>query len=174
MNYSLIPMTNEYARQIVGWKYEGQYAVYDYCNEAEHILDSSEWGKTLFAVLNDEGCLIGELSFGFLDETDEWVPQEKLDAGQLDGCILWIGFGLRPDLTGHGHGVSFVKACTDFAIQFSREQYGYPGRWVGLGVYEFNQRAIKVYEKAGFIKYSESIADDGGEKIPARRMKKRI
>lgn len=174
MNHTFTPMTDEYARQILTWKYKGQYAQYDYENEAEHILDTGEWGNTLFAVLDETNTLIGELSFGFLDESDEWISQTSLEAGQTEGAILWVGFGLRPDLTGKGLGLSFVNACTDYAIKIARQRYAYRGEWVGLGVFQFNQRAIKVYERAGYVKFSELMAEDCGKVLPAQRMKKKI
>ncbi len=81
---------------------------------------------------------------------------------------------MRPDLTGQGLGLAFVTACADFAAQLARERYGYRGEYIGLGVYQFNQRAIKVYERAGFVKFMERIALINGREYPAQRMKKRM
>lgn len=167
-------MTAPYAQQIVRWKYDGMYALYDYAREADHILDASQWGNTLFAVLDEANELAGELSLGFLDEEDEWVALADMKAGHLPPCILWVGFGLRPDLTGCGHGVSFVKACVNFAISFSRKRYHYSGAYVGLGVYQFNQRAIKVYERTGFEKFTEGRALINGKEYKTQRMRKKI
>ncbi|MCA1899416.1 MAG: GNAT family N-acetyltransferase [Chloroflexi bacterium] len=174
MRFRFLPMTAEYAARILTWRYPPPYDVYDYDKAAEHMLDSAGWGKTLFAALDENGALAGELTLGFLDQDDEWVPLDDMQAGRLDGCILWIGFGLRPDLTGQGLGLDFVTACADFAAQFSRRQYRYQGGEVGLGVYQFNQRAIKVYERAGFVKFIERIALVHGQEVPAQRMKKRL
>lgn len=45
MEFSFVPMTEEYARVIVDtWKYDAEYSVYDYSNEADHVLDSRSWG----------------------------------------------------------------------------------------------------------------------------------
>jgi len=174
MRFHFLPMTSEYAGRILTWKYPPPYDLYDYDKAAEHILDSAGWGKTLFAALDETGALAGELTLGFLDRAGEWVSLEDMQAGRLDGCILWVGFGLRPGLTGHGLGLSFVNACTGFAAQFARKQYGYQGRYIGLGVYQFNQRAIKVYERAGFVKFMERTAIVNGQELPAQRMKKPI
>ncbi len=174
MRFQFVPMTSGFAQRILTWKYPPPYDLYDYENEADHILDQEEWGATLFAVLDEGGELVGELSFGFLDTADEWVPLEDVRAGRLEGCILWVGFGLQPGLTGQGLGLSFVNACVDFAVEFSRQRYQYAGENVGLGVYQFNQRAIKVYERAGFVKYLEQTAEVEGQEISAQRMKKRI
>ena len=60
------------------------------------------------------------------------------------GDAIFYGLGLRPDLTGRGLGLAFVTAGLDFA----RERFG-ASRFV-LDVAEFNERAIHVYERAGF------------------------
>ena len=61
-----------------------------------------------------------------------------------DGSAIEIGFGLKPDLTGHGLGLSFISA----GMQFARENYT-PTEF-RLQVAAFNERAILVYERAGF------------------------
>lgn len=174
MQFHFTPMTSEYAQQIVTWKYEGPYAFYNYDRSAEHILNASQWGNMLFAVLDENAQLVGELTLGFLDRDEEWVPQADMDTGKLEGCILWIGFGLRPDLTGRGLGLSFVNACADFAVQLAGQRYRYKGEYIGLGVYQFNQRAIKVYERAGFVKFTERRPIIDGQVYPSQRMKKLI
>ncbi len=57
---------------------------------------------------------------------------------------LEYGLGLRPDLTGRGLGLEFFRQ----GLEFGRERY-LRGR-VRLFVAAFNERAIKVYERAGF------------------------
>lgn len=174
MRFHFVPMTADYAACTLTWKYPPPYDLYDYDKAAEHILDSVGWGRTLFAALDETAALVGELTLGFLDRNDEWISLDDMQAGRLDDCILWIGFGLRPDLTGQGLGLAFVTACADFAAQFARRQYRYQGEEIGLGVYQFNQRAIKVYERAGFAKFMERIALVNGRELPAQRMKKRL
>lgn len=171
MQFNLIPMNAEHARQIVEWKYDGPYAFYDYDKEADHILDSTKWGRSLFAVTNSAGELCGELTVWFQNAADERVSQDDIDAGRLAGCELWIGFGMRPDLTGQGLGLAFVQACADFAVQFARHQCGYTGDSIHLGVYQFNQRAIKTYERAGFVKYFEGTRVKNGIQYKTQRMK---
>ena len=57
---------------------------------------------------------------------------------------LEYGLGLHPALTGRGLGLEFFRE----GLEFGRERY-VPGR-VRLFVAAFNERAIKVYERAGF------------------------
>ena len=170
MNYTFLPMTNAYATTLVDtWKYDNEYAIYDYVNEADHILDAESWGTGLFAVINAEGDLIGELSIEFFDAQGQCT--EYRDFGNealINQRELWIGFGLRPDLVGRGHGAEFVTACVDFAIRL----YPYRGEYIYLGVAVFNQRAIKAYEKAGFQIFDHVVGDIGGQTYDCVSMRK--
>jgi [ribosomal protein S18]-alanine N-acetyltransferase len=51
---------------------------------------------------------------------------------------------MRPDLTGQGLGIGYLLA----GLQFARETFS-PERFT-LSVATFNERAIVVYERAGF------------------------
>lgn len=52
-----------------------------------------------------------------------------------------IGLGMKPNLTGRGKGVEFVKA----GIAYAKSKYN--PKQIILSVAIFNQRAIKVYKK---------------------------
>jgi ribosomal-protein-alanine N-acetyltransferase len=60
------------------------------------------------------------------------------------GDTLEYGLGLHPDLTGRGLGLEFFRS----GLEFGRKRYR-PARVV-TNVAEFNDRARKVYERAGF------------------------
>lgn len=165
-------MTEEHARAIVdGWRYEGEYAVYDYINEAEHMLDPSGWGRGVFAVLDETGELAGELSIEFFDQDEKPTPYgDFADTALISSREMWIGFGLRPDLTGRGLGEGFVTACVDFALRHT----GYGGEYVHLGVANFNRRAITVYERSGFRSFHETKSEIGGKTLAITYMRKRL
>lgn len=170
MNYNFVPMNKIYAATIVeNWRYPDAYAIYDYANEADHMLDESAWGKGIFAVLDEPGDLVGELSIEFFDEHDQPLDYADFDNPRLTNQReLWIGFGLRPDLVGQGRGGEFVAACTAYAV----EKYNYHGPYVGLGVAMFNQRAIKAYTQAGFQIFKQTTGQINGRTFECIHMHK--
>ena len=123
-------MSQDEAEQIATWRYEPPYDFYD--ADADHrdlaeLLDRAQRGDKYFAVRDEQGSLVG--FFGFSRHED----------------VVGVGLGLRPDLTGHGLGQSFLEAGMAFASErFSPRRFR-------LSVAEFNARAITVYERAGFV-----------------------
>lgn len=172
MKYTFVPMNQEYATTIVDtWKYENEYSIYDYSNEAEHMLDPEAWGRGLFAVLSGEGDLIGELSIEFFDEQEQNTEYHDFgDEALINQRELWVGWGLRPDLVGAGRGVEFVMACVEYAVL----QCHYRGDYARLGVAAFNQRAIKAYAKAGFEIFDHTVGDINGKLFECVHMRKKL
>jgi ribosomal-protein-alanine N-acetyltransferase len=172
LHVTFVPMTEPLARTMVEtWAYGGEYAIYDYSNEADHMMDPSGWGKGVFAVLSGEGELMGELSIEFYDENGRYTEYEDFgNEALINSREMWIGLGLRPDLTGRGWGAAFVSACVDFAVSHTR----YRGDYVRLGVAEFNRRAIRAYEKAGFETFHRTTGEIAGQAVPCLHMRKRL
>jgi [ribosomal protein S18]-alanine N-acetyltransferase len=128
-NYTIRPMSDSSAHAIANWQYPEPYDFYNSTADEDdlaELLDADRRGNQYYEVLDDGGTLIGSFQF-------------KLEKEPLE-----IGLGLRPDLTGQGLGLAFVRAGMDFA----REQFGATN--LCLAVATFNQRAIAVYERAGF------------------------
>ncbi|MGE5652878.1 MAG: GNAT family N-acetyltransferase [Bacillota bacterium] len=168
MNITFVPMNDAYAQEIIDqWHYEGQYSVYDYVHETDWIQNKEVWGSGLFAALGQDGELIGELSIQFFDPSEVAFDPQDISP---EAKVLWIGFGLKPDLTGKGYGPGFVRSCAEFAV----ERHRYQGSNIGLGVYAFNQRAIKAYQKAGFAVYHSLRSELLGKEVDAFYMKKCI
>ncbi len=131
MTYHFTPMTAVYAQAIANWHYEGDYTFYDMDQDPgdlEDLLDPANWPDAYFAVLNAAGELVGFFVFS------------------QDGDTVEVGLGLGPAFTGQGLGESFVLA----GLAFARQRYC-PCTF-RLRVAQFNQRAIRVYEKAGFTR----------------------
>ena len=123
-------LSQEDAEAIAEWRYPEPYSFYNWSADVDdlgELLDAFLRGDAYWAVKDDAGELVGHFSF----------------KPKTEGTIE-IGLGLRPDLTGRGLGASFLAAGLDFA----RERFE-PDRFV-LSVATFNERAIKVYERAGF------------------------
>ncbi len=68
----------------------------------------------------------------------------QVDGGNYSAIALDVGMGIRPDLTGQGHGNYYVSAVLNFA---SRE---FNAPLFRVTVAAFNQRALRVWSKAGF------------------------
>jgi ribosomal-protein-alanine N-acetyltransferase len=118
------------AEAVAGWHYPEPFSFYDWIADEDdlaELLDPDRRGEAYYAVEDeDDDELVGFFSF------------------RLEGRTLVIGLGLRPDLTGHGQGGGFLAAGLDYG----RERFA-PERF-SLAVATFNERAIKVYERAGF------------------------
>ncbi len=136
--YAFRPMSDEEARAAVSWRYEAPYDFYDMANDPEgleELLGPPERREGYYAVLSG-GELVGFFCFG----PGGQVPSfDYADDGSLD-----IGLGLRPDLTGRGLGLEFLLA----GLEFGRRHFAPAG--FRLSVATFNERAIQVYERAGF------------------------
>jgi len=131
MNYRFVPMNAEHAKACDGWRYSPPYDFYDLRSDEgdrDAFMNPDSWGTELFAVLDDGGELSGY--FVFKDK----------------GEGLYIGLGMRPDLTGRGLGSDFVEA----GISFGARRLKMFAPDVVLEVAEFNTRAIKLYGELGF------------------------
>jgi len=163
MKYRFVPMTAQFANEMItGWKYDGDYAVYDYVNEAECLLAEEKWGIERFAALDESGALMGELTAEFFlkgADDDGYVEAARVKNYPKSQLELWVGFGLRPNLVGQGHGADFVKACVAFAKNF----HDFGEGCIRLAVAAFNVRAVKTYQKAGFKPFERIEAEIGGE-----------
>jgi ribosomal-protein-alanine N-acetyltransferase len=121
------PLTEADVEAIAEWRYPGRDSTYD----VQEILTPAggHW-----AVAHD-GELVGYCSFG----APARVPGVDEEAGTLD-----VGYGMRPDLVGHGLGREFVSAILAFAV----ERFA-PAR-LRLLVLTWNERSRRVAEALGF------------------------
>ena len=118
------------AAAVADWRYDPPYDFYDFRKEPEdlvEILAPANWVDYYYSAFDEAGELAGFFSF-------KRHPPASIE----------IGLGLRPALAGKGLGLSFVEAGMDFA----RRRYS-PAE-LFLDVATFNDRARKIYEKAGF------------------------
>lgn len=123
------------------WHYNDEYSFYNMESDLEDLvlfLNPNERGNSTFTVKKDD-AIIGFFSFT-----------------QVNNHTIDIGLGMKPDLTGAGHGKNFLKA----GLEFAKETYS-PQK-ITLSVATFNQRAIKVYQKVGFQKGNTFMQNTNG------------
>jgi [ribosomal protein S18]-alanine N-acetyltransferase len=139
MDMRFDPISEAAAREILAWRYDTPYDIYN--ANLEHAEESVaallDQANHYFVASDEDGRLVGYCCFG---------PDARVPGGDYrDTDALDIGLGMRPDLTGRGNGLVFVG----WALAFGRERLG--ANRFRLTVAEFNRRAIRVYERAGFV-----------------------
>lgn len=127
MEVSIEPASEETHRLLTTWRYPPPFDFYD--GDVEPVLNPERY-------------------FEARDERDELIGFYYFEPKPPD---LDYGLGLRPDLVGRGLGLDFFLA----GLAFARRRYG--PRRVFLHVAEFNDRARRVYERAGFSVISSHV-----------------
>ena len=127
MKITISELSQEGRVEMRSWRYPPPYDFYD--GDVDPPLNPERF----FGAFDEDGGLVGFYYF------EEKPPD------------LDYGLGLRPDLVGRRLGLEFFRAGLDFA----RERYR--PRRVYLHVAEFNERARKVYERAGFVEVSRHV-----------------
>ncbi len=146
MSFTFTPMTEDEARLVAAWRYEGDYAVYDGNDDPEVLALAVDRRSPYYAVRDEHGTFLGFFAYGSTATVGEEANAEPhLWSGE---GVLSVGLGLAPDFTGQrrGLGLRFVEA----GLQFAREQFA-PNEF-RLFVLSWNIRAIRVYERAGFVR----------------------
>jgi len=132
MNLRLEILTEDHARKICSWKYEGIYSIYNFPDW--DTLKKQRWGITIeeirkneFTALIDKGSkLCGYIRF---------IENKN---------FVLVGLGLKPSSCGQGLGDILMELLKNEC----KKRYG--NKKIALEVRSFNKRAIKCYEKAGF------------------------
>lgn len=149
VNVKITPIGEEDARAIVAWRYDAPYSFYNSAPEDLDNLLRPEYAYHAGRTEQDE--LIGFACFG---------PDARVRGGDYadDNSVLDIGGGLRPDLTGKGLGLDLLESV----LEFARGEF--PARAFRTTIASFNQRAIRVCQKAGFVREQTFVVQrEGGE-----------
>ncbi len=133
MSYSIQPMPASEALVLARWRYDGIYAGYNF----------SYWDSLSICVAQAVLRLVGaSLYYSVRNEAGELVGVFSFIARRENS--IEVGVAMRPDQTGHGAGLDFVRA----GLAFAQDRF-HPDRFQ-LDVASFNQRARLVYLRAGF------------------------
>lgn len=129
------PIDEPAAREIVCWRYEPPYDIYNLEDSTDSIQYALDPHNNFYTMRAENGELVGFCSFG----EDGQVPGGDYAADALD-----IGMGIRPAFTGQGRGVDFSLAVLNFA------QKEFQPIAFRVTIAAFNQRAQRVWQKNGF------------------------
>ncbi|MDK8194775.1 GNAT family protein [Paenibacillus sp. UMB7766-LJ446] len=133
VTFHVVPMQEEHAELICDWQYDPPYNIYSWLPWEQMKALEVEFGdpqlrKEQYAVVLGEDHQI----WGFA----QYFP--------LEG-VTRIGLGMHPERCGHGQGTAFVSAIVKEALRRN------PANEIDLEVLTWNERAIRVYLKAGFV-----------------------
>jgi len=138
MTLAVNKMTRDFAIAILNWKYEPPYDFYNNSVNDEAIEELMN--NPYLAVVNEQMELVGFFCTG-----DSARVPSGYAAGAYPGKQLDIGIGMKPELTGQGFGSVFFP----FILNHIKGNTTLPLR---LTVATFNKRAIRLYERFGFVK----------------------
>lgn len=145
LEFSTRKMTEQYAIEILGWKYEQPYELYNNVLSGEAILELT---RHSYKAILSEMKVVGFYCTGI----DAQVSAGHEVGAYQDDCID-IGLGMRPNLTGKGLGTKFLHYI------LKELQAEYKG-CIRLTVADFNKRAIHLYEKFNFVERHTFLRND--------------
>lgn len=140
-NFSILPVDRESGQEIVSWQYPDPYALYNIQpDEAKAAIEAFvDPQYKYFQVRNTEDKLVAFFTLGV---------DARVSGGDYSQDALDIGLGVRPDFTGRGLGSVFVRLALDYARKTEDPDC------YRVTIAEFNLRARRVWEKAGFREVS--------------------
>ncbi|MBF0709114.1 GNAT family N-acetyltransferase [Alkalihalobacillus hwajinpoensis] len=153
MVYQFKLISQEEVERIISWNYDGVYSFYNMDEDLEDLKEFREdaaSNENYWSVYQRDH-LIG--FFSFHEHEDNHIE---------------IGLGMCPDNVGKGEGFSFLEAGLQKAVELYRPTS------FGMAVAEFNKRAIKVYQRAGFQITHLFMQQTNGREFQFVEMKKNL
>ena len=145
MQLLMKPINEERAKTILGWKYEQPYDFYDNELTAEALQEMLD--GSYHALVDEQNTVIGFFCTG----ANAQVPRGH-QFGVYTEDFIDMGVGMHPNLVGKGNGFDFCAQV----ISCIRAESSKPIR---LTVATFNKRAIRLYEKLGFVSENRFCTD---------------
>lgn len=151
MKLVLTPMDTDAAYLVAAWRYPPPYDFYNLLDALDDLvafLCNPDHGY--YQLRDTAGDLVAFCCFG---------KEGRVPGGDYHIPALDIGIGVRPDLTGQGQGMHYLQAVIDYAQQ----HFAPPA--LRLTVAAFNQRAIRLYQRAGFVEIQRFIPPNMGRQF---------
>lgn len=143
--YKIVNMNNNILKEIVTWKYDGEYSEYN----IDSYQELKKRGASILNPSNVKNYLC------YINEKNELVGYTNM-CKKSNGEVF-LGIGLAPKYCGMGLGSEILKKSVKVLME------NHPNSIIKLQVRSWNERAIKCYEKSGF-KYikKEKMKDHNG------------
>lgn len=157
MDFTFRDITAEAAHALSTWRYPAPYDIYNIGDDEAALAEMLDTRSPWFVAVDDDDQPMGFCCFGTSAEVD-WEGDPRL--WTTDDKTLSVGLGMRPDLIDQRLGLPFFTAVLAFAAErFAPAMFR-------LFVLPFNQRAIRVYERAGFQRTGEhAVTMDDASKL---------
>jgi [ribosomal protein S18]-alanine N-acetyltransferase len=147
MQFHFEPMNALRAEQLTHWHYQPPYDMYNSTSDQTLIESFIDPQNAYYSILNNAE-MVAFCCFG---------KEAQVPGGDYTQDALDIGLGVRPDLTGQGNGQIYIADVLNFA----RRKFDYLVFRVSVAA--FNQRALRVWTKAGFQQIQTFSAQDDGK-----------
>lgn len=134
----LVPMLPHHAESICTWRYEPPYDIFNWPAWDVMVREGDEFGDPAIREQQYAAALL---------QPRPGAPAELAGFAQFFPIagVSRLGLGLRPDLCSRGLGPSLVAAIVGEARRLA------PRDAIDLEVLSWNQRAIRAYERCGFV-----------------------
>ena len=154
-NVMIRPLTRHALEEVAAWpKYTGPYSCYNW-KELETQEGRDEWytrrvegdsSSFWSSIHNFSGDLIGLLNIYRLKD-DPWRREAE------------IGIGIRADECSKGYGSDGIRTFVKNIFEKTDLKH------LGIGTRTWNKRALRCYEKCGFVRCGESTMMINGDNV---------
>jgi len=130
-NYILNILTEDQAKEICRWRYEEEYAIYNFSDW--NVVVESKWNLSIKDKRESEFISV------LID--NELVAYGRISTKENK---VFIGIGLKPQCCGKGLG----KDIMNLLVMEGKRRF--PNYVIALEVRSFNKRAVNCYKSEGF------------------------
>lgn len=157
INFHITEMTPAGAKEISRWQYKPPYEIYS--------MDGST--NLVNSLMSEDYYLVttGDVLFGYFCLGEEGRVPGGYKAGIYDdNMYIDLGLGIHPNSTGKGYGKLFLATILNWLYEERNTSH------IRLVVALLNERAIQLYNNAGFIENDVFISRVSDVDIPFSAM----